>query len=254
MTQATQAHPLRDLITRHRRGEAVGIASVCSAHPLVLEAAALQARDDGSLLLVEATSNQVDQYGGYTGLQPADFAALVHRIADGAGLPREQVVLGGEHLGPNRWRSAGALRPWTAPRCSSRPTWTPGSPRSTWTAAWPAQGPLSRFPGPLGRRARRPPCAGRGEGRRYSGAARRGRLRDRHRGASPRRSAGGVSTLLTPTSPLDTRTTLAEHRSAFIEAVVSDAWERAVALVVQPAVEFDHSPGVRLRPGRSPGT
>jgi D-tagatose-1,6-bisphosphate aldolase subunit GatZ/KbaZ len=45
---------------------------------------------------------------------------------------------------------------------------------------------------------------------------------------------------LTPTSPSDARTTLAEHRAAFDEAGVPEAWESVVALVVQPAVEFDH--------------
>src|SRR4051794_1409514 len=98
---------LRDRLRGHLAGEAVGVTSVCSAHPLVIEAAARQAVAGHGLLLVEATSNQVDQYGGYTGLTPADFAALVHRIVDDVGLPRRQLVLGGDHLGPNRWRELG---------------------------------------------------------------------------------------------------------------------------------------------------
>ena len=47
-----------------------GITSVCSAHPLVIEAAVAQAVADRSPVLVEATSNQVDQIGGYTGMRP----------------------------------------------------------------------------------------------------------------------------------------------------------------------------------------
>ena len=96
---------LLDTIRRHKAGEAVGVTSVCSAHPLVLEAAVLQARDTGGYVLVEATSNQVDQTGGYTGMRPSDFRELVHGIAGRCGLPLDRVVLGGDHLGPNRWRN-----------------------------------------------------------------------------------------------------------------------------------------------------
>ena len=98
---------LLNTILRHKSGDAVGITSVCSAHPLVLEAAVLQALDDGTAVLVEATSNQVDQFGGYTGMRPADFRDLVHEIADRHGLPRNRVVLGGDHLGPNAWHDLG---------------------------------------------------------------------------------------------------------------------------------------------------
>ena len=93
-----------DVVRRQKAGEALGVASVCSAHPLVLEAAVLQASEGGGPVLIEATSNQVDQTGGYTGMRPRDFRDLVLKIADRCGLPRERIVLGGDHLGPNRWR------------------------------------------------------------------------------------------------------------------------------------------------------
>src|SRR3954451_6014349 len=95
---------LADTIGRHKAGESVGVYSVCSAHPTVVQAAIAQAAADDSHVLIEATSNQVDQFGGYTGLRPADFRDLVHGIADAAGFPRERVILGGDHLGPNRWQ------------------------------------------------------------------------------------------------------------------------------------------------------
>jgi D-tagatose-1,6-bisphosphate aldolase subunit GatZ/KbaZ len=95
---------LVDTVERHKSGEAVGIYSVCSAHPLVIEASVLQALDDDSYLLVEATSNQVDQFGGYTGMKPQDFRRLVLELARRRGLPEDRIVLGGDHLGPNRWQ------------------------------------------------------------------------------------------------------------------------------------------------------
>src|SRR4051812_18817338 len=98
------SHMLADTINRHKAGESVGVYSVCSAHPTVVEAAIAQAAHDGSYVLIEATSNQVDQFGGYTGMRPADFRELVHSIADQQGFPRDRIVLGGDHLGPNRWQ------------------------------------------------------------------------------------------------------------------------------------------------------
>src|SRR5215475_12044920 len=94
-----------DLVRRHKSGERVGIYSVCSAHPLVLEAALRLARKTGSLALVEATSNQVNQDGGYTGMRPADFRERLLTIATAVGLPHDRVVLGGDHLGPNCWQN-----------------------------------------------------------------------------------------------------------------------------------------------------
>ena len=82
-----------------------GIYSVCSAHPWVIRASVQQAIQDGSPLLVEATSNQVNQMGGYTGMQPQDFKAMVLGIASEEGLPVERVILGGDHLGPNPWQN-----------------------------------------------------------------------------------------------------------------------------------------------------
>ena len=101
-------HFLQKTLSEHKSGAAVGIYSVCSANRYVIEAALYQATADGMPVLIEATSNQVDQFGGYTGLTPARFAASVHEMADRSGFPREQIVLGGDHLGPNVWQSEDA--------------------------------------------------------------------------------------------------------------------------------------------------
>ena len=73
----------------------------------MLQAAFEQAREDGSTVLVESTSNQVNQEGGYTGARPAEFVAFVSRLAREAGMPEDRVVLGGDHLGPNPWTALG---------------------------------------------------------------------------------------------------------------------------------------------------
>ena len=50
-----------------------GVYSVCSAHPEVIKAAMHAAQNRNYPLVIESTSNQVDQYGGYTGMKPKDF-------------------------------------------------------------------------------------------------------------------------------------------------------------------------------------
>lgn len=96
---------IAQVIRKNKSGESVGITAVCSAHPLVLEAALKLAKAEGSMLLVEATSNQVDQFGGYTGMTPADFSDRFYLMAEQCGVAREQLILGGDHLGPNRWQN-----------------------------------------------------------------------------------------------------------------------------------------------------
>lgn len=81
----------------------VGIYSSCTANEMVIEAALEFAKENGSVALVEATANQVDQNGGYTGMTPLDFKHFVHELADKVGLDRDSVILGGDHLGPLTW-------------------------------------------------------------------------------------------------------------------------------------------------------
>ncbi|EUM72000.1 D-tagatose-1,6-bisphosphate aldolase subunit kbaZ [Enterobacter sp. MGH 9] len=101
---------LTEMVEQHKRGNTNGIYAVCSAHPLVLEAAIRYAHSQQTPLLIEATSNQVDQFGGYTGMTPADFYGFVCNLAGSLGFPTSQLILGGDHLGPNRWQNLPALQ------------------------------------------------------------------------------------------------------------------------------------------------
>lgn len=96
---------LRSVITRNRSGETAGSYAVCSAHSAVIDAAIQQALEDGNCLHVESTSSQVNQFGGYTGMTPQQFAASIRAAAASAGLPAGRVLLGADHLGPFAWRS-----------------------------------------------------------------------------------------------------------------------------------------------------
>lgn len=68
----------------------------------------MQAARDETPLLIESTSNQVNQFGGYTGQTPAEFVKFVHEVARSMRFPHERIVLGGDHLGPHVWRNLGS--------------------------------------------------------------------------------------------------------------------------------------------------
>ena len=95
---------LQDVIRRNRQSERLGVYSICSAHPDVIDAGLRQALADGSLLLIESTSSQVNQFGGYTGQTPDQFAAVVRSAAQRRGLNEGMLMLGGDHLGTYPWR------------------------------------------------------------------------------------------------------------------------------------------------------
>ena len=100
--------PLLEMVVRpEARPGPGGLSRSAPPTPLVLQSAFEQAREDGSTVLVESTSNQVNQEGGYTGTRPAEFVAFVSRLAREAGMPEDRVVLGGDHLGPNPWTALG---------------------------------------------------------------------------------------------------------------------------------------------------
>jgi D-tagatose-1,6-bisphosphate aldolase subunit GatZ/KbaZ len=91
------------IISSQKLGELRGIPSICSAHPFVLEAALSQQSTHPKTVLIEATCNQVNQFGGYTGMKPADFMRFVSEIADQMKFPRHNLLFGGDHLGPLVW-------------------------------------------------------------------------------------------------------------------------------------------------------
>ncbi|MEV0945183.1 D-tagatose-bisphosphate aldolase, class II, non-catalytic subunit [Rhodococcus sp. NPDC049939] len=241
---------LHDIIRRHKAGESVGIYSVCSAHPTVIEASILQAREDGTHLLIESTSNQVDQFGGYTGLIPVRFRDLVFALADKHGFPRDRVILGGDHLGPNRWQSKPASE---AMRLAE-----------DLVAAYVEAGYTKIHLDCSMSCADDPPALG------DDLVANRTALLLRVAEESARRTGsadeisyvigtevpkpgGAHETLhgLSPTSPEAAQTTLEHHRAAIKEVGLEEIWPRIIAMVVQPGVEFDHCQVIDYERGRT---
>lgn len=91
-------------IREHKQTGRGGVTSVwrASGRDYWQPAKLAQAFDD--ILLIESTSNQVDQFGGYTGMTPKEFIAYVSKLLHDYGLSAERLVLGGDHLGPNAWQ------------------------------------------------------------------------------------------------------------------------------------------------------
>lgn len=98
-------HPMQEMMEKRRQGIKCGIPSYCSANELVLEIALRHAKMLNQPVLIEATANQVNQYGGYTGMLPKDFYKLVLDMAAEIDLPEQMVILAGDHLGPLTWQN-----------------------------------------------------------------------------------------------------------------------------------------------------
>lgn len=98
-------HPIKEIVDRYKNGENVGIFSVCCSNKYVIEASMERLLNKDIPLLVEATANQVDQFGGYTGMKPKDYVEYIYKIANTVGFPKERIILGGDHLGPLTWKN-----------------------------------------------------------------------------------------------------------------------------------------------------
>ena len=230
---------LEDTIAAHKAGQVVGVTSLCTAHPMVLQAGVAQALETGTGLLVEATSNQVDQFGGYTGMMPADFRDLVYTIADRQGLPRQSVVLGGDHLGPNTWRHLGPDAAMERAADLVRAYVAAGFTKIHLDCSMSCAGDPSPLTDDIvAERAAR-----------LAAVAEDTAVRERGVsdllyvvGTEVPVPGGAHETIdaLAPTSASAARATIACHRKVFGDAGLGTAWERVIGLVVQPGVEFDH--------------
>lgn len=94
---------LFNIIEKRRLGIHSGIPSFCCSNKIVIEAILEQSRRFDDLVLIEATSNQVNQDGGYTGMTPMDFKNYTYQIADKIGFDKKKIILGGDHMGPLPW-------------------------------------------------------------------------------------------------------------------------------------------------------
>ncbi len=224
-----------------------GIYAICSAHPWVLAAAMKQALADGTPLLIESTSNQVDQFGGYTGMKPADFVRFVHLIADRVGLPRTRLILGGDHLGPNAWRSLPAEEAMQRAEALIDAYVSAGfSKIHLDTSMSCGDDPVRLSDDVVAARASRL-CAIAEAAAEREGIGQKPVYIIGTEVPVPGGAAEELETVEV-TSHDAALDTVAVHRNAWRERHLDDAWQRVIALVVQPGVEFDHTKVVDYKP------
>ena len=94
---------LLNMVEKRKIGINCGVPSFCSANKIVIEAIMEQAKRFDDIVLIEATANQVNQYGGYMDMTSEDFRDYVYKIADRINFDKSKIVLGGDHLGPLTW-------------------------------------------------------------------------------------------------------------------------------------------------------
>jgi len=238
---------IRNLIDRHKRGEPIGLTSVCSAHPLVIEATFAHAlRHDTPLVLVEATSNQVNQDGGYTGMVPADFRAFVEGIADRLGFPLARLALGGDHLGPNAWTALSAGEAMAKAEVMVADYVRAGFGKIHLDCSMScADDPVPLPERTIAERAARL-CRAAEDA--YAGDPADAPVYVIGTEVPVPGGAAEDLDTLAVTAPEAALATLDMHRALFREAGLGGAWDRVIATVVQPGVEFDHMKVVDYRP------
>ena len=227
-------HPVSEIISLHESGSTRGIYSVCSSNELVLQASFTQAKEDDSFLLVESTCNQVNQYGGYTGMTPASFAGYMERMAEKAGFPVERLILGGDHLGPTVWKDEPAETAMDKAKILVREYAEAGFSKIHLDASAPCAGDHLPLPDETVALRSAELCSVMEE-------FRKGEMDPVYVVGTEVPVPGGVQDHdegLHITGPAEAATTIANARKAFERLGLEGAWERVVALVVQPGVEF----------------
>lgn len=237
---------MQDLLTRHKAGEQAGICSVCSAHPLVIEAALRFDLNTERKVLIEATSNQVNQFGGYTGMQPHQFRDFVLQIADKVGFPHQRIILGGDHLGPNCWQNESAEAAMEKSVELIKAYVAAGFSKIHLDASMScADDPTPLAPQTVAERAARLCEAAEN----VATPEQKSRL-TYVIGTEVPVPGGEASTIgsVHVTRVEDAALTLETHREAFYRRGLEAAFNRVIAMVVQPGVEFDHTQIIHYQP------
>jgi D-tagatose-1,6-bisphosphate aldolase subunit GatZ/KbaZ len=201
----------------------------------VIEAALRQAAALGKATLIEATCNQVNHLGGYTGMTPENFRDAVHALAARVGLPADEVVLGGDHLGPNPWKNLPAEEALRRSEAMVAAYVEAGFAKIHLDTSMACADDVVPLPKELiaARAARLAAVA-------EAAAAKRGLFPWYVIGTEVPIPGGAHEAIdgLAVTHAEAAINTVAIHRKAFDAVGVGNAFERVIALVVQPGIEF----------------
>lgn len=241
---------LKKIIKDNRRGIPKGIYSVCSAHPLVIEAAMENAKEENTPLLIEATANQVNQFGGYTGMRATDFYNFVSAIAEEVGYPVENLILGGDHLGPVCWCDENSTDAMDKADDLIKEYVAAGFKKIHLDCSMECANDDS----PLGdeiiaKRAARLCKVAEEEALQKFGT--NDILYIIGTEVPPPGGTNEELNELEVTSPEHAVKTLNVHKEAFEKEGLSTVWSRVIGIVVQPGVEFSHTSIVQYQPNKA---
>lgn len=216
-----------------------GIPSICSAHPAVIKEALLPANDQ--IVLIESTCNQVNQYGGYTGMVPAQFVRYVSMIAAENQIHPNKIIFGGDHLGPSVWQNEPAPNAMEKAIVLVQSYVKAGFTKIHLDCSMrlldDPNGPVQ--PSVSARRAAQLALAAEEvQTRQLDGV---GKTKPYYVIGTEVPVPGGAQhpeESVQVTSVSDLSETIALHQQAFTDLGLFDAWDRVIAVVVQPGVEF----------------
>jgi len=240
---------LLDIVARQKRGQPIGIYSLCSAHPVVIESALREAQANGVPLLLEATSNQVNQFGGYTGMTPADYCRFLHDLCGRLSFPQHLLWMGGDHLGPHVWRSEPAEEAMSKAAEMIRQYVAAGFRKIHLDCSMTCAGD----PTPLSEETIATRAASLASVAEQTWRDAGGEAPVYVIGTEVPVPGGATEDLqeLAVTSPRAAAATIDAHHESFARAGLAAAWPRVMALVVQPGVEFDHHRVIDYDPGKA---
>jgi D-tagatose-1,6-bisphosphate aldolase subunit GatZ/KbaZ len=246
---------IRNKLNNNKKGVADGIFSICSANKYVLEASIRKAKIEDINLLIETTSNQVNQFGGYTGTTPDEFIKYMFSFVRKLNYPSERIIFGGDHLGPYPWRNQPAEDAMVRSEEMVREYVVAGYEKIHIDASMYCLD--DNHSEPINKKI---------------SAERAARICTQAESASSSISKTGplyvIGTEVPPpggqletgnqvnvTSADDVEETLEVFRKVFIQKGLESAWNRVVAVVVQPGVEFgendiidyDHQEALHLK-------
>ncbi|GAB2701058.1 D-tagatose-bisphosphate aldolase, class II, non-catalytic subunit [Aliiglaciecola sp. 3_MG-2023] len=227
---------LLDMVSQQKKGLKAGVYSVCTSNALVIEAAMKHVILHNETLLLEATSNQVNQDGGYTGMTPIDFRNMVLSMAKRVGLQEDRIILGGDHLGPNCWQHLTAKEAMAKSEILIAQYVRAGFGKIHLDCSMScSDDPIPLRDEEVAKRAARLCLVAEKAWKETGGEA------PVYVIGTEVPVPGGTqddSEELDLTSVEDAKTTIAIHQDTFSEAGLSYVWPRIIGLVVQPGVEF----------------
>jgi D-tagatose-bisphosphate aldolase class II non-catalytic subunit len=234
---------LAEIAAANRDGDPIGIPSWCTAHLETLRAVLATYAQDDQPVLIEATSNQVNQFGGYTGMTPAGFRNFIDILAAGEGVDPSRVMLGGDHLGPNPWKSEPAASAMDKAKTMIAAFVEAGFSKIHLDASMECADDFDLSAAEKAARAA-DLCAA-------AEAAAGGRAICYVIGTEVPIPGGETSSLgaIAVTTPAAAEETFRLHEEAFVARGLGPALDRIIGAVVQPGVDFGNADVLAFEPG-----